>query len=161
MNKSSPLYVLLILCAVQQAALAETFSFDGFSLGMSQIDASKIRPDIPWKTKSEYVPTEKVFTATYFGKPTEVSIELDPSDKFIRRIAFSFVVTTDDQCVFDAVGALAQLEKLYGSEPKDIGTTSGRRYIWSIKPELTVRWNEMCAIGALRYFVLYTKESES
>ena len=134
------------------------FKLEGFYLGMSREDATAVRPQTPWKRVMRGTPSEvvrKEFMGTHMERETEVTVDLSPSEELVRVIGFAFKTTTDQQCITDAMTALAKLEALYGEESEVLLEQPGKRAKWVRKDGSVVRWLELCASGAQRYIVTY------
>jgi hypothetical protein len=124
---------------------------------MSKSEAGAVHPEAQWKP-AMLVPTEtflrKEFKGVLFDRTATVTVDLDPSDSFVRMIGFSFVAKTTEHCVSDATRALATLYLQFG-EPTEVSQEPpGKWAKWASKSPV-VRWGELCASGALRYYVSY------
>lgn len=153
---------VLLACAssLSLGREATVFSFEGFSLGMSRSDATAIRPDTPWKQVMRGTPSEAVrkeFKASHLGQEAQVNVDLSASGGAVEVIGFTFLTQTDQQCIQEAVKALVELEKLYGVEAEVSHQQPGKRAKWLTNEGTTVRWFELCAVGARRYVITYAK----
>ena len=158
------LWVIAVVAfsAMQLHASEETatFSFEGFSLGMSREAATGVRPEVPWKEVMRGTPSQAVrkeFKARHLGRDAEVTVDLSPTRATVEIIGFTFLTQTDQECVREAVKALVELEKLYGVEAEVSHEQPGKRAKWITKQGISVRWFELCAQGAQRYVVTYAK----
>ena len=141
------------------AANERSPSYSGFSLGMSKSEASAIHPEVQWKPAMPAPPEKflrKEFEGELFDRTATVTVDLDPSESEVRMIGFTFGAQTTQQCISDAVRALAALESQFG-EPTEVShEPPGKRVKWASTSPV-VRWGELCAAGALRYYITYAQ----
>ena len=143
------------------ASNATAFSFAGFSLGMSRAEADAVRPEIAWKEVMRGTPSEAVrkeFPSRHLGHEAIVTVDLSPSRAKVGAIGFEFRTPTDQQCIREAVETLVELRGLYGNEVElyDHGPSKAAR--WMTANGTSIRWIEVCAVGAQRYVVTYVKD---
>ena len=156
------LTISLLACAPLQIFASEpvNFSFEGFFLGMSRTEATEVRPEIAWQEVMKETPQavfRKVFKARHLGQMAEAAVDLNSARSSVQRIGFTFSTSTDQQCTQEAIKALVQLEKLYGPETEISHEQPGKRALWITKSGISVRWFELCAVGARKYLVTYVQ----
>ncbi|MBB1161781.1 hypothetical protein [Aquariibacter albus] len=155
-----------LICAFGASIVVSAFgadersqSYAGFSLGMSKSEASAIRPETQWKSAMLAPPEKflrKEFEGNLFDRTATVTVDLDASESFVRMIGFTFGTQTTQQCISDAVRALAALKSQFG-EPTEVShEPPGKRVKWASQSPV-VRWGELCAVGALLYYITYAQ----
>jgi len=139
-------------------ARAGALAVDGFSPGMSRAEASVIRPEARWKEEptgdSRHV-TQKVFASSRFGRAATVGVNLDPGGSFVRSINVNFETESDIACIEGAAAVLKDLDSEYGrpSEAREEMPSIWAR--WNLGAGQSVKWVEICAVGARRFYVSY------
>jgi len=163
-----PLRARIFLCAslafaclgIEAAESQQGFSYSGFSLGMSRAEANSIHPEVNWQP-AMLIPSEKFlrkeFDGEFLDRTAKVTVDLDPSGNYVRMIGFTFMTSSDQQCIDDAVRALAKLESQHGEESEVFHEPPGKRAKWAPGNAITVRWGELCAAGATRYYITYAQ----
>jgi hypothetical protein len=154
------LALVVLLALGPSPAFADSFSFEGFYLGMPRVDATRLRPAISWQPVTGETPSEAVqkeFTSNHLGREARVSVGLDRDGQFVRLLAFTFLPQSDSQCILEAVAIRLKLERLYGTPKEASSEQLGKRVMWSTSDGVTIRWLEACTIGARQYFVTYAR----
>ena len=147
---------LVALCAAVKASAG--FMYEGFVLGMSQAAASEIHPEAPWHAFA-YDETNKFIRKTYASRhlklPAQVAVDVSPISRRVVAIGITAIAATDAECISEAVAALAELEHTYGEESEVSDSPPGKWVTWLTNEGSTVRWGELCASGAQRYYITY------
>jgi isopentenyl diphosphate isomerase/L-lactate dehydrogenase-like FMN-dependent dehydrogenase len=155
----TPLFAVIFFCTGTLAAEAE-FAFEGFRLGMTVQEASAIRAEIPFQLVMRGSPSEamrKEFRAAYLGAEALVSVDLDQQHQRVRAIGFTYLVSTDADCIEGAAARLRALEAHYGRADEASSDPPGKRARWN-QPREVVRWGEACAVGARLYYVTHARK---
>lgn len=156
------LLVAALFSLAHSSAFAETFSFEGFHLGMPRADATKVHPEISWQPVTQETPSgvsRKEFASHYLGSEASVSIGLDQAGQFVSLVGFTFNSPSDSQCILDAVDMRMRLERLYGPAAETVSESFGKRARWNADDGVTIRWAEACFVGTKEYFVTYAKHA--
>jgi hypothetical protein len=155
--KTVTIGVLTLLCAPVSGA---DFSFQGFRVGMSREEASRVRPELPWSEEKvleqfNLLETAKLFQATYLGKSAGVRIQLDTGNKFVSAIEFTFNSATSAQCAVDAGNTLDQLRTKYGNTASVVQLSPGKWVFWEAKEKLKVTFIDDCSSAHHHHYVIY------
>jgi hypothetical protein len=146
----------VVLCTAADASPAVVY--EGFRLGMSQAAASAIHPEAPWEAFA-YDEVNKVirkaFASRHLNLPAQVTVDVSPLSGHVVAIGITAMAAADAECISEAVAALADLERTYGEESEVSHAPPGKRATWLAKDGLIVRWGELCASGAKRYYITY------
>jgi hypothetical protein len=158
---------LLILCwtvVAWSAAAASSFSFEGFRLGMSRAEATRLQPGASWTETSPWMGRKghgprvvaKTFTGSHLGKTALVSVVLDDKAEAVHSITFVFSSPSNATCAEDALEARGLLKRTYGVETEAVDDPPRLEAKWRTKDGLTVFWQSSCRYGYTWYSVTYS-----
>lgn len=151
------------------SAGAASFLFDGFYLGMSKAEASRIHPEVQWMMieplmlidgRRRHGPpiVSKEFTSLHLGKVAKVVVTLNKKIEYVHSINFVFSSTSSAKCVEEADEVSTLLKQTYGIETEIIDRPPNRHSMWRAKDKVVVVWRPYCDYAPAQFSVTYSKD---
>lgn len=128
---------------------------DGFRLGMSKSEASKLKPEAAWRPFSGSS-EQKEFQSSYGGLPARIKITLD--GRGLTVVSIGIIVSTKEQasCADGAKQGLAGLEKSLGKATSTASKPMPRA-VWVDSAGTTTMWFNSCANQPPEYIITHSK----
>jgi hypothetical protein len=148
---------------------AASFLFDGFYLGMSKAEASRIHPEAKWMMieplmlidgRRRHGPpiVSKGFNSLHLGKVANVVVTLDKKAGYVHSINFVFSSTSSAECVGEADEVSTLLKQTYGIETEIVDSSPDRHSMWRARDNSVVVWHPYCDYAPAQFSVTYLKD---
>lgn len=146
----------MLSTAVSAWAADQQLVIDGFRLGMSKSEASKIKPEIAWRTFMSSS-AQKEFPSVYGGLPARIKITLDGQGLAVASIGIIVAAKEEAACSQAAKQGLQRLEASLGKPMHVITDQPLPRALWMSATRVTTTWFNSCANQPPEYIVTHTQ----